>query len=72
MIVGQTNSLSGLQVFIGGQQATVQFAGLVQGFLGLYQFNVVVPNVAANDATPFTFMLNGAAGTQSLILAIGN
>jgi uncharacterized protein (TIGR03437 family) len=72
VIVGQANSLSGLQVFIGGQQATVQFAGLVQGFLGLYQFNVVVPNVAANDATPLTFMLNGASGTQSLILAIGN
>lgn len=72
VIVGQSNTLSGLQVFIGGQQATVQFAGLVQGFLGLYQFNVVVPNVAANDATPLTFMLNGTPGTQSLILAIGN
>ena len=64
VIVGQANSLSGLQVFIGGQQATVQFAGLVQGFLGLYQFNVVVPNVAANDATPLTFMLNGAPGNS--------
>jgi uncharacterized protein (TIGR03437 family) len=72
VIVGQANNLSGLQVFIGGQQASVQFAGLVQGFLGLYQFNVVVPNVPANDATPLTFMLNGAQGSQSLILAIGN
>ncbi len=72
VIVQQSNSLSGLQVFIGGAQATVQFAGLVQQFLGLYQINVVVPNIPANDATPLTFTLNGVPGTQSLILAIGN
>ena len=71
-IVGQSNSLAGLQVFIGGAQATLQFAGLVQGFLGLYQFNVVVPNVPANDATTLTFSLNGAPATQALILPIGN
>ncbi len=72
LIVGQANNLSGVQISIGGQQATVQFAGLVSGYLGLYQFNVVIPNVPANDATPLTFTLSGTPGTQSLILPIGN
>jgi hypothetical protein len=31
-----------------------------------------VPQVAASDAVPFTFTLGGKAGTQSLILPIGN
>ena len=52
--------------------ATVSFAGLVQGFLGLYQFNVVIPKVNAGDAVPFTFSLNGAAGKQTLLVPIGN
>jgi uncharacterized protein (TIGR03437 family) len=72
VIVGQANSLSGFTAAIGGQQAPVQFAGLVAGFLGLYQFNIVVPNVPANNATPLTFALNGVSGTQQLLLAVGN
>jgi uncharacterized protein (TIGR03437 family) len=72
IVVEQNTALSGLQVSIGGVQATLQLAGLVQNFLGLYQFNVVVPNVPANDATPLTFTLNGTPGTQKLILPIGN
>lgn len=39
--------LSGVTVTIGGQPATVQFAGLTS--LGLYQFNVVVPNVPVGN-----------------------
>lgn len=72
VIVGQNNNLSGFQASFGGVPATIQFAGLVQGLLGLYQFNVVVPNVAASDAVPVTFSLNGKAGTQTLILPVGN
>lgn len=72
VIVQQNNNLANVSVFIGGAMAQVQYAGLVQGFLGLYQFNVVVPNVPANDATPLTFSLNGVNGTQILILPVGN
>jgi uncharacterized protein (TIGR03437 family) len=70
-IVTVPNNLS--QTFtasFAGVPATVNFAGLTGGYLGLYQFNVVVPNVAASDAVPFTYTLNGAAGPQNLIIAI--
>jgi uncharacterized protein (TIGR03437 family) len=40
--------------------------------VGLYQFNLVVPSVAASDAVPVTFTLGGVAGTQQLFTAIGN
>ncbi len=72
VIVQQANTLNSFQASFAGIPATVSFAGLVQGFLGLYQFNIVIPNVAANDATPFTFTLGGKAGTQKLLLPIGN
>jgi uncharacterized protein (TIGR03437 family) len=72
VIVGLVNSLSGFTATIGGQPATVQFGGLVSGFLGLYQFNLVVPQVPANNATPLSFSLNGTRGTQQLLIAIGN
>jgi uncharacterized protein (TIGR03437 family) len=72
-IVTQVNNLAGnLQIFFAGTPATVKFAGLVGGYLGLYQFNVVVPNVPASDTTPVTFTLNGTQGTQGLIIPVGN
>jgi len=70
-IVGQTNQLiTAPQVLIGQTPATVTFAGLVQGSVGLYQFNVVVPSVTASDKVPVTFSVGGAAGTQTLYTAV--
>jgi uncharacterized protein (TIGR03437 family) len=57
---------------IGGVSAHTAYAGLTPGVVGLYQFNVVVPNIPASDTTPLTFTVNGAAGTQTLDLFIGN
>jgi uncharacterized protein (TIGR03437 family) len=73
-IVTQSNGFpSGtFQASFAGVPATVQFAGLVAGNVGLYQFNVVVPNVAASDTVPVTFSLGGTPGPQKLIIAIGN
>ena len=48
------------------------YAGLTPGYVGLYQFNVVVPNVAASDTVPLTFTLGGTAGSQSLVIAVQN
>jgi uncharacterized protein (TIGR03437 family) len=50
----------------------LSFSGLAPRAVGLYQFDLVVPNVAANDAVPVTFTLGGTPGTQSLFTAIGN
>ena len=72
VIVGQTNTLGSFRAFFSGVEAKVSFAGLVAGNLGLYQFNILVPQVAASDAAPFTFTLGGTAGAQQLLLPIGN
>jgi len=72
-IVTQSNQISGtVQVFFAGTQANVAYAGLTGGFMGLYQLNVVVPNVPASDSVPVTFTLNGTPGTQTLITSITN
>jgi uncharacterized protein (TIGR03437 family) len=71
-IVSQTNGLTGFTASFGGTPATVTFAGLTSGYLGLYQFNVTVPNIAASDTVPLTFTLDGVPGTQTLLIAIGN
>jgi uncharacterized protein (TIGR03437 family) len=68
-----TNSLNNsLDISIGGMSAQVAYAGLTPGFVGLYQLNVVVPNIPASDKTPLTFALDGTPGTQTLFLFIGN
>jgi uncharacterized protein (TIGR03437 family) len=69
---GQTSLAAPLSMSISGSPATLRYQGLAPGFVGLYQFNVVVPSIAASDAAPLTFTLGGVAGTQKLFLAIGN
>ena len=70
-IVQQTNQLvTPPQILFGQTPGTVTFAGLVQGNVGLYQFNVVVPNVTAGDKVPVTFTLGGVSGSQTLFTAV--
>jgi uncharacterized protein (TIGR03437 family) len=72
-IVGANNMLtSQLQILFGQTAATISYEGLAPGFVGLYQFNVVVPNVGASDAVPLTFTLGSVPGTQTLYTAVGN
>ncbi len=73
LVTGLNYLVDTVQVNFGGVNATVSYDGLAGGFMGLYQFNVVVPNVAASDTVPVTISLNGVAGTQTnLITSIGN
>ncbi len=58
------------QILFAGTPATVTYAGLAPNFVGLYQFNVVVPGVAAGDKVPVTFTLGGAKENQTLYTAI--
>jgi uncharacterized protein (TIGR03437 family) len=55
------------QVTIGGVNAQVQWAGIVSS--GLYQLNVVIPNVAAGDLP----VLTGVSGFESAanLIAVG-
>ena len=72
-VTGGTNALaSPLTLSIAGTRATVSYAGLAPGAVGLYQVNFTVPAVPANDAAPLTFTLGGAAGAQTLFIAVGN
>lgn len=54
-----------------GTPAVVTYAGLAPGSLGLYQFNVVVPSIAASDQVELTFTLGGEPGEQTLFTAVG-
>jgi len=50
--------------------STLQYDGLAPNYVGLYQFNVVVPNVSDSDAVPLTFNLGGVQGSQTLYTAV--
>lgn len=48
------------QVTVGGSNATVTYAGIAPGFVGLYQVNVQLPtNVQTGGAVPLTITANG-------------
>jgi uncharacterized protein (TIGR03437 family) len=61
---------SNIQVRIGGVAAQVPFAGAVAGAIGLYQLNVVIPNVAAGNR-PLDVTVDGVANAQNLVIAVG-
>ena len=72
-LVPQLNTLAApFHMLFGQTEATLQYDGLEPNAVGLYQFNVVVPNVASSDAVPLTFTLGGVAGTQTLYIAVQN
>jgi uncharacterized protein (TIGR03437 family) len=49
VIVTGQNRLTNLTISFGSTPATTTYAGLAPGFVGLYQFNITVPNVADGD-----------------------
>ncbi|HEY6347567.1 MAG TPA: IPT/TIG domain-containing protein [Bryobacteraceae bacterium] len=70
-VVQQQNSLaSTFHLSFGQTQAAVSYAGLAPAAVGLYQFNVTVPNVPASDTVPLTFTLAGVPGTQALYIPV--
>ncbi|MGD0302525.1 MAG: hypothetical protein ABSE86_36095 [Bryobacteraceae bacterium] len=54
-----TDTLHKPFVAIGGIGADIQFSGLSPQFVGVYQLNVVVPNVAPGDTVPIQLTLGG-------------
>jgi uncharacterized protein (TIGR03437 family) len=70
-VVGQANRLTTpLEIRIGGVVAELKYAGLAVGNIGLYQFNVIVPAVADNNAAPVMFKLGDTTSSQTLFVAI--
>jgi uncharacterized protein (TIGR03437 family) len=70
-VVTDINQLAGsLQIFFGQTSAQMTYFGLAPSLIGLYQFDVLVPQVPDNDLTPLTFNLNGVLGTQTLFTAV--
>ncbi len=70
-IASGTPTLTNATVRFGDAPATVTYAGLAPGAVGLYQFNVTVPNVAAGDVK-LTISIDGVAVTQELSTVVGN
>ena len=60
-----------VEVLFGTTPATLQYQGLAPGLVGLYQFNVLVPQVAASNAVPLTFSQGGVTLPQKLYTAVG-
>ena len=59
-----------VQAQIGGSSATVHFAGLAPGFVGLYQVNVQIPaGVEPGPVVPLVLFQNGVP-SNTVTLAI--
>ena len=59
-----------LEVKIGDVEATVSFKGLLKGSIGLYQLNVVIPNVAPGDQK-IELTVDGVKNEQDLTVVVG-
>lgn len=71
-IVGVSTDLgSSFKVQIGAAPAAAAFKGLAPNFVGLYQFNVVVPNVQAGDQE-ITMEIGGVKTQANVFLTTAN
>ena len=72
-IVQHLNTLvAPLHIYFGQMEASWSYAGLAPQAVGLYQFNVVVPNVGGGDTIPLTFSMAGTLGHQTLYIPVQN
>jgi uncharacterized protein (TIGR03437 family) len=73
IVTGDNSLTTPVQFFFGSTPATtIPYDGLAPALTGLYQFDIVVPNVGTNNALPFSFDLGGAKGSQKLYIAVQN
>lgn len=69
---GPQSIISQLQVYLANVPATVSYAGLAPGYVGLYQINFTVPQVSSGTAVPLEFRLSGTRLAQNLVIAISD
>ena len=69
---GLTSIASPLTLTMGNANATIQYAGLAPGLVGVYQINAVVPNGIPPGDAPVRIAFNGPAmNLQPLSITIG-
>jgi uncharacterized protein (TIGR03437 family) len=72
-VTTQSNTLATtLDVEFAGTLAVLNYAGLVVGSAGVYEFDVVVPTVPANSRMPLTFFFGNLTSTQTLYIAVSD
>lgn len=57
-------------VLIGGSSAHVSFSGLSPQFVGVYQLNVVVPQIGASDTVPLQIQMGGITSPAANTIAV--
>jgi uncharacterized protein (TIGR03437 family) len=70
VVASGTTAVTNPVVRIGDAPATLSYAGLSPGFVGLYQFNIVVPNVSAGDQR-LSLSVDGVSSGQETFLVVG-
>jgi uncharacterized protein (TIGR03437 family) len=61
------SSLAGLTIELGGRAVALEYGGLAPGLVGIYQFNLVVPEGLSGDV-PLTVRVGGTSVNQMLFL----
>ncbi len=59
-----------LRIVFANSNADIKYAGFAPGFVGLYQFNIVVPDLPNNDLVPVSLLVNGLPDGQVLYIPI--
>jgi uncharacterized protein (TIGR03437 family) len=67
--VSASNGIDGLTVQFGDAPAQIYYGGLSPGFVGLYQFVLIVPNVPDGD-TQLHFNVRGTEVPQTLYVTV--
>ncbi len=64
------NTLHKAFVSVGGHSAEIQFSGLSPQFVGVYQMNVIVPDVVPGDSIPLQLSLGGITSPKTITFAV--
>ena len=72
LVSGANTQALPFEVRIGGTVADVLYFGLAPGLTGLYQLNVVVPDIADNDAAALTCTVGGLVVPAAIAVAVRN
>jgi uncharacterized protein (TIGR03437 family) len=73
VIAQQSDTLvNPVTISFGATNATLAYAGLSYGFIGLYQFNILVPSTLANGEYRINVTQNGTEVPQTMYLTVHN